>query len=87
MKLYTALTILVSFLAGIALDMSLSHFIMDIIFIAGIVCSAIVLTLIARRPRKKGMPRRQSRVVKSRKVAKVVRRQTHGRRKNQISRA
>lgn len=78
MKLHTTLPILVSFLAGIALDMSLSRIVMDIVFIVAMVVTALVLTLIARRPHKKNIPRRQSRVAKSRKVAKVVRRVTHG---------
>lgn len=69
MKLHTTLPILVSFLAGIALDMSLSRIVMDIVFIVAMVVTALVLTLIARRPRKKNIPRRKSRVVKSRKVA------------------
>jgi hypothetical protein len=43
---------------------------MDIIFIAGMVATALVLTLIARKtPKKKLSSRSQSKVVKSRKVA------------------
>ena len=70
MKLSIALATLVSFLAGIALDMSLSRIVMDIIFITAMVVTALVVALITRRPREKGIPRRQSRVVKSRKTAK-----------------
>lgn len=73
MKFYMALSMLVCFLSGIVLDMSLSRIAMDIIFIVAMVAVALVLTLIARKPRKKGIPRRKSRVVKSRKVAKLRR--------------
>lgn len=70
MKLYTVLPCLACFLAGIALDMSLSRIVMDIVFIVAMVVTALVLTLMARKPRKKSIPRRSSnhlKVVKSRK--------------------
>ena len=71
MKLHMTLPMLVCFLSGIALDMSLSRITMDIIFIAGMVAIALVLTLIARKtPKKKLSSRSQSKVVNSRKAAK-----------------
>lgn len=69
---YAVLPILISFLAGIALDMSLSRIAMDIIFIVAMVATALVLVVISRRPRKKKrlpVRRRQLKVVKSRKVS------------------
>ena len=68
MKSYTLLAMLASFLSGIILDMTLSRVATDAVFIAALIATVFVLVLTAR-PRKKNIPRRKSRVVKSRKVA------------------
>jgi hypothetical protein len=73
MKLYMLPPMLVCFMAGIALDMTLSRVVIDVLFIAAMAGTIIASALIMRypRPRKKNIPRRSSlRVVKSRKVAK-----------------
>jgi hypothetical protein len=71
MKLYMLPPMLVCFLAGIALDMTLSRVVIDVIFIAAMAGTIVVSALIMRypRPHKKTLPRRsQLKVVKSRRA-------------------
>ena len=75
MKLYILPLILVCFMAGMALDMTLSRVVIDVLFIAAMAGMIVTSFLIMRypRPAKKSIPRSQPKVVKSRKTAKVAR--------------
>ncbi len=68
MKFYMLPLMLVCFMGGIALDMTLSRVVMDTLFIAAMAGTIIASFLIMRypRPAKKSIPRSQSKVVKSR---------------------
>lgn len=67
MKLYMLPLMLVCFMAGMALDMTLSRVVIDVLFIAAMAGMVVTAALAMRYPRKKGIPRRKSRIVKSRK--------------------
>jgi hypothetical protein len=67
MKFYMLPLMLVCFMGGIALDMTLSRVVMDTLFIAAMAGTIIASALIMRypRPAKKSIPRRsQLKVVK-----------------------
>jgi hypothetical protein len=67
MKFYMLPLMLVCFMTGMVLDMTLSRVVIDTLFIAAMAGTIVTSFLIMRYPRKKSIPRRSSLKVVNRK--------------------